>query len=338
MNIVLAAGESAGVEMLRLLSRSKHRLVSVLATPPEGDAPGSSVWNAAQQLGYETWPGERLKDPGFAEELRSKQVDLLLNVYSLHIINKDVLAAKVGGFNLHPGPLPRYAGLNPVSWAIFYGEKQHGVTLHRMDAGVDTGPIAYQSQFPIEDDSCAFSLSLKCVKEGMGLISRLLEAVEWGVENIPSVPQDLSKRRYFGREVPEDGKLTWAWPAQKVINFIRACDYLPFESPWGHPRTCLGVQEFAVVKASSTGQECLATPGTIGDSTDFGVYVACLDEWILVSKLRVNDRYLPAVGFLRAGDNPRLNSRYDERGSGERRSTSVEAIRGDARGRAVSRD
>jgi len=289
--------------MLRLLARGNHRVVAVLAAPPQPGATGSSVWNVAQQLGYETWPGERLRDPGLAEDLRSANVDILLNVYSLYLIHEKVLAApKLGAFNLHPGPLPRYAGLNPVSWAIFRGEKQHGVTVHRMESGVDAGPIVYQSWFPIEDDETALSLSLKCVREGMGLMSRLLQAAEAGAESIPLVPQDLSKREYFGREVPEGGKLSWTWPAQKVINFVRACDYLPFSSPWGHPRTCLGVQEFALVKASRTGRRCEASPGTVGERDDSGVYVACEDEWILASKLRLGDQYLPAAEVLRSGD------------------------------------
>jgi len=289
--------------MLRVLARGNHRVVAVLATPPQGDIPASSAWNVAQQLGYETLPGERLKDPALAEQLRSRDADILLNVHSLYLIHEKVLAApKLGAFNLHPGPLPRYAGLNPVSWAIFHGEKHHGVTVHRMDPGVDSGPIVYQSWFPIEDDATALSLSLKCVREGMELAVRLLQAAESGAESIPLTPQDLSKREYFGREVPEGGKLCWTWPARKVINFVRACDYLPFSSPWGHPRTCLGVQEFALVKASRTGRQCEASPGTVGDCDDSGVFVACNDEWILASKLRIGKQYLPAAEVLRSGD------------------------------------
>jgi methionyl-tRNA formyltransferase len=289
--------------MLRTLARGHHRVVAVVAEPPQRDAAGSSVWNVAQQLGYQTWPSERLKDPALADQLRAEDVDILLNVYSLYLINEKVLAApKLGAYNLHPGPLPRYAGLNPVSWAIFRGEKQHGVTVHRIDPGVDTGPIAYQSSFPIEDDETALSLSLKCIREGMQLMSQLLQAGESGADGIPLVPQDLGKRQYFGREVPEGGKLSWTWTAEKVINFVRACDYLPFNSPWGHPRAILGVQEFALVKANRTGRRSDAAPGTIGDSIDSGVYVACEDEWILARKLRLGSHYLPAVDFLRLGD------------------------------------
>lgn len=335
MNIVLAAGESAGVEMLRVLARSRHSIVGVLATRPQKGTAASSVWKVAQQLGYETWPAERLKDPDFADHLRSQPVDLLLNVHSLHIIHEKVLAVpRLGAFNLHPGPLPRYAGLNPVSWAIFNGEKEHGVTVHRMDAGVDTGPIAFQTIFPIADNETALSVTLKCMREGIELMSRTLPAAE--NNSIPAIPQNLAERRYFGRQVPENGQFSWSWPAEKVINFVRACDYFPFDSPWGHPRTCQGVQEFALVKASRTGRPSEVVPGTIGESTDSGVYVACQDEWILVSKLRIEDRCLPAVGFLRAGEKLRTIRHYDdERGSAKHNCTTDQDVCGDAGGSAL---
>lgn len=303
MNVVLAAEESAGLQVLRAVAGSQHRLTAVLASPPKAGAAGVSVWNIATSLGCETWPAELVKDPRLAERLRSRQVDILLNVHSLYVIAKDLLAApRLGCFNLHPGPLPRYAGLNAVSWAIFRGERTHGVTVHRMDPEIDSGPIVYQSCFPIEAEDTALSLSLKCAREGVDLMLRLLQVAETGSARIPLLPQDLTIREYFGKEAPEQGRISWSWPARKVLDFVRACDYFPFPSPWGHPRTRLGVQEFALVRASRTGLSCEAVPGTVGDATDSGVRVACQDEWILASKLLINGRYLPAAEVLRPGD------------------------------------
>lgn len=303
MNVVLAAEESAGLQMLRALAQSKHRVVAVLTAPARPRSTQASVWNAARSLGFETLPAELVKDPSLADRLRREAVDIFVNVHSLYLIHDEVLAApKLGAFNLHPGLLPRYAGLNVVSWAIFRGEKSHGVTVHRIDPKVDAGPIVYQSSFPIEAEDTALSLALRCVREGVPLMLRLLEVAATKPENIPSIPQDLTVREYFGKEVPGEGRISWEWPASKVINFVRACDYFPFSSPWGHPQARLGMQEFALVKACRTGLRCDVSPGTIGDSTDSGVYVACRDEWILASKLHLQGRYLPAQEVLRSGD------------------------------------
>jgi methionyl-tRNA formyltransferase len=303
VNVVLAAEESAGLQMLRTLAHSHHRLVAVLAEPAKPNTPGGAVWNAAKDLGFETWPARLVQDPELAERLRNQHVDLLLNIHSLYILNDKVLEAPVlGAFNLHPGPLPRYAGLNAVSWAILRGEQTHGVTVHKIEPGIDTGAIVYQTSFPIEKDETALSLSLKCVREGVALVSRLLEGAEADPPRIPLAPQDPKQREYFGREVPEGGRISWSWPAQKVVNFVRACDYFPFRSPWGSPRTYRGVQEFAIVKAHRTGIPCEALPGTVGQAVDSGVYVSCKDEWIVASKLLLAGKYTPAAEVLRFGD------------------------------------
>jgi methionyl-tRNA formyltransferase len=303
MNLVLAAEESAGLQLLRALAQRKDRVVAVLTTEPQPNSTRVSLWNAARDLGFETLPAQFVEDSRLADRLRSEDVDIFLNVHSLHVIHREVLnASKLGAFNLHPGPLPRYAGLNAVSWAIFRGEEQHGVTVHRIDARIDAGPIAFQSLFPLEADDTGLSLSLKCVREGIPLMLKLLDVAAAQPESIPAIPQDLALRQYFGREVPEGGRISWQWPASKVINFVRACDYFPFPSPWGHPRACLGVQEFTLVKALRTGLGCDVPPGTVGRSTDSGVYVACGDQWILATKLHLKGKYLPAQDVLRPGD------------------------------------
>ena len=302
MNVVLAAEESAGTQMLRVLAQSEHRVVAVLTEPPKPGASRANLWNASRALGFETLPASLVKDSSFAERLRSEAVDIFLNVHSLYVINDDVLAVpRLGAFNLHPGPLPRYAGLNVVSWAIFRGEQNHGVTVHRIEPKIDAGPIVYQSCFPIADEDTALSLSLKCAREGVGLMSRLLEVAAAG-ESIPSITQDLSSRQYYGRDVPEGGRISWHWPASKVVNFVRACDYFPFASPWGHPRARVGVQEFALVKARRTDIESHVSPGTVGTVTDSGVEVACADQWILATKLHFDGKYMAAQALLKPGD------------------------------------
>ena len=130
MNILLVGEESAGAQTLKLLASSNHRLVGVMASPTRKAVSGMTVWQHAEKLGCRTWPAETVKDPAFAEVIRDAEVDLLLNVHSLFVIKPEIVAApRWGSFNLHPGPLPRYAGLNAPSWAIYRGERSHGVTL-----------------------------------------------------------------------------------------------------------------------------------------------------------------------------------------------------------------
>src|SRR6266851_4280963 len=204
MNILLVAEESAGLQVLRTLARSNHRLVAVMSAPPKPGISVASVCTVARAMGFETWPAKLVKDPAFAEQIRSRQVDILLNVHSLYIIHKNILS------------LPRYGGLNVISWALYRGEKGHGVTIHKMEPEVDTGPIVYQSLFPISEEDNALSLSFKSVKEGLRLMLKLLDVASADPEKIPLVPQDLSRHEYFGRGVPQGGQLCWSSPAEKI--------------------------------------------------------------------------------------------------------------------------
>src|SRR5438132_13247976 len=115
MNVILVGEDAAGIQSLRALARTEHRVVAVMASPARRGRSGGSLWDVAVKLGYATWPAELVKDPSLSERICSEQVDILLNVHSLFLIHKDVLnALPLGAFNLHPGPLPRYAGLNSV--------------------------------------------------------------------------------------------------------------------------------------------------------------------------------------------------------------------------------
>ena len=302
MNILLVGEEAAGTQTLKTLLTTSHKLVAVLASETKGGLGSGNLWTIAQRMGCPTWPAKLVKDPAFADRMRAEGVDLLLNVHSLFVINKEVVAApRLGAFNMHPGPLPRYAGLNAPSWALSRGETTHGVTIHWMLAGIDTGPIAYQAIFDVTEDDTGLTVSTKCVKAGLPLLYQLLNTVAADVGAVPKIQQDLSKREYFGRDVPHQGFVPWERTAREVRNFIRACDYAPFSSPWGVPKTMLDMQELGIAKASLTGRTTAAPHGTVGTVTSQGAEVACGDEWLLVTSLKVQEKYSSPQDLLRAG-------------------------------------
>jgi methionyl-tRNA formyltransferase len=309
MNILLVGEESAGAQTLKLLANGSHHLVGVMASPTRDAVGGMTVWRHAEKLGCPRWPAELVKDPAFADVIRAEKVDILLNVHSLFVIKPEIVAApRWGSFNLHPGPLPRYAGLNAPSWAIYRGERSHGVTLHRMLAGIDTGSIAYHALFDIGENDNGLSVSAKCIKFGLELIGQLLDTAAKNPKAIPFIEQDLARREYFGRGTPEDGWLAWSRPARDVFNFVRAADYSPFPSPWRIPRSRMADQEVAFVRAALTGHPCDAPPGTIDQSGGGKVQVACADEWVEVSRLMVNGRYVSAAEVLKPGEKLEWNS------------------------------
>ena len=299
MRILLAGEESAGMQVLRSLVRGPHELVAVLTTPAAESRGDVSLARVAAKAGVPTLAGRLVERSAFAGQVTALGVDLLLNVHSLHLVHADVVAApRLGSFNLHPGLLPEYAGLNSASWAIYQGAAAAGVTLHWMDPGIDTGDIAYRTALPIADDDTALTLNARCVREGLRQIEQLLAVAATDAAAIPRLAQDRSRRRYYGRQVPEDGCLQWTWPAARVLRFVRACDYAPFRSPWGHPRTRLGARELGIAKAERTGEACASAPGTIGAERDGGVLVAAADEWLKVDLVEVDATLCKATDAL----------------------------------------
>ena len=301
MNVLLVAEESAGIGVLRMLTRTPHRIVAVMTAPPTRGG-GATVGGVAQALDVPQLPSAKVKDPALADWMRVQEVDLLLNVHSMHLIHADVVAApRIGSFNLHPGPLPHYAGLNAPSWAIYHGETRHAVTLHWMEAGIDTGAIAYEAAFGLTERDTGLTVSARCVKEGLPLVARLLDAAAQGRDAIPAHRQDSGERRYFGRDAPGGGRIVWSHPAREIVGLVRASDYAPFQSPWGQPLARLDDSPLAVSKASSTGDAAIGEPGAVGDADGDAVRVAAGDEWVLVHRVQLNGKPIAAARVLRPG-------------------------------------
>lgn len=302
MNVLLVAEESAGIQVLRALAAGPHEVVAAMTAPPTRGG-GTTVAVVAEQLGVPVLPSERVREAETADWLREHEVDLLLNVHSLYLIHGDVVAApRIGSFNLHPGPLPRYAGLNAPSWAIYNGEERHAVTVHWMEPGVDTGAIAYETWFDLTESDTGLSVSVRCAREGVALIQQLLEVAADDPAAIPARPQDLSQRHYYRRgEVPNQGRISWGQPARRIVDLVRASDYFPFPSPWGTPTARLEGKELRVLKASRAGEAAAEAPGTIGDPADKGVRVAAEDEWVLVERVQTDGGPQPATEVLTRG-------------------------------------
>jgi UDP-4-amino-4-deoxy-L-arabinose formyltransferase/UDP-glucuronic acid dehydrogenase (UDP-4-keto-hexauronic acid decarboxylating) len=169
-----------------------------------------------------------------------------------------------------------------------------------MDDGIDTGPIAYRLEFPIDEDDTGLTLSAKCIRVGLPLIHDLLEDA---VRNtIPRTPQPHGVRRYYGQEIPHEGRLIWTESAARIVNFIRACDYAPFASPWGPPRAYLTGREIVILKAALSGEPSDAPAGTVGRREKSDILVAARDEWIRITRVQVGSTSYPAADVLRPGE------------------------------------
>jgi methionyl-tRNA formyltransferase len=276
--MVLVGHEPAGAPTLELVAGSGHELLGVLtdhASPAADAGPGLAA--AAAERGVPTWSAVRVADPGWAAELRAREVDVVLCVGSRFVFCPPVLAApRVGTFNLHLGPLPECAGWNTASWAIVEGRDRHGVTLHWMDAGLGTGDVVARVEVGITARDTGATLTQRCARLGMALVSDLLDQLADDPAGVPRRAQDLTRRRWFGRGAPHRGWIPWSAPARAVLGFVRAFDHGPSASPWGTPRALVsGRGEIGVERLAATGWAAGRPAGEVRTRPgDDGLYVA----------------------------------------------------------------
>jgi methionyl-tRNA formyltransferase len=297
MRILLAAEESAGARCLLAVRKSGHDLLGVLTSSSEG-----TVGREAARHGTPLLDARLLKDPAFAAEVRSMHADVLLNVHSLYLIKPSILEAfSFGCFNLHPGPLPDYAGMNAPSWAILNGESRHGVTLHWMSAGIDEGLIAYQELFDLSEKDTGFSVSMRCITLGLDMLNRLLETLSRDPGAVPRVAQDLSRRRYFGREKPFGGRVPATMTAAELARFVRASDYSPFASPWGHPVVAIDGRAVALVNVRETGVAADSPAGALA-ARDGEAWLAAADQWVALRRVAVDGKQADPLTLVGTGE------------------------------------
>jgi len=219
---------------------------------------------------------ERLRSPGELERLESEEYDWLFSVNSTLILSREVLdTARRGALNMHPGRLPDYAGLHTHQWAIRNDEKRFAATLHWMEAGVDTGPVAYVQEIEISPRDTGLSLFMKCLNAGTAVTVRAINEIARG-QVPPRMPQDLSRRRLYRHRDALDGKIDWNAGSRSVHDFVRAANYGPFKSPTYVPETTIRGRVFFVQRTEVTDESGGAAGGIIQILPD-GILVSCGD-------------------------------------------------------------
>lgn len=301
LNIALVTEEAAGIRLLRSLSASPHNICYVFCSAASESMNGISVWTIANDLGLNTVPVEQLKQPTTPQKLKDANIDLIISVRSPAILNDKIIACpRIGAFNLHTGPLPAYAGRNVISWAIFNGENSHGVTLHELTAEIDGGDIIYQSLFPIEQNDTALDVTGRCIKEGIILVNKLINLAALSPTQLPRKQQDSRLRHYYDKSTPNQGNIDWNWDADKIDRFVRACNFYPLPTPWGHPKAVIGNQPIQVLSVQKTSQKTEESPGSLKVTSEKKILVACKDGWIHIDEVITDEGAQEAFQALTA--------------------------------------
>lgn len=170
---------------------------------------------------------EEKKITNYIHDLKELSPDVILAIGWYYMVPKIIREIPTEGvWGIHASLLPNYAGGAPLVWAIINGETQTGVTLFRMDSGVDDGDIIYQKKLSIDKKDTIKTMIKKTSITSKSIILKSLLA-----DKIKYKPQDKSKIIVYPQRSPDDGEIDWSWDNEKIKNFVRA-QTKPYPGAW----------------------------------------------------------------------------------------------------------
>lgn len=190
------------------------------------DDPGESHWFAsvaelAREEGLRTVTPRDPNTPEWLDAGRAARPDFVFSFYYRHLLAAPWLNLAPGGaLNMHGSLLPKYRGRAPVHWAIIAGERETGASLHYMVEKPDAGALVDSQAVPIGENDTALEVSLKVAGAAREVLARTLPKLIEGTAG--SRPLDLKQGSYFGRRIPEDGRIDWRRGARAVHDLVRA--------------------------------------------------------------------------------------------------------------------
>jgi methionyl-tRNA formyltransferase len=282
-----------------LLATPALRVVGVVSQPdrPKGrdlKLVPTPVKALALQHGLPVLQPERARDEQFLTELAAWQPDLIAVAAFGQIVPQRLLdLPRFGCLNVHTSLLPRWRGASPIQSALLHGDAETGVTIMRMEASLDTGPILSVERTPIAATDNAQTLHDRLAQIGGALLARTIP--EYVAGRITPQPQPAEGVTYAAKIKKQDGAMEWTLPATTLWNRLRA--FTPWPGAFTHfnsgGKTIL-LKLWEAEPVAAQGQ-----PGEILSADKSSITIACGEGALRIHSLqREGSRRLNAAEFL----------------------------------------
>ena len=227
MKLVFMGTPEFSVPVLRELAQA-HDIVAVYCQPPRPAGRGkaerpSAVQVCAEALGLPVRHPVSLRSEEVQHEFAALGADAAIVVaYGLILPQQLLDAPRLGCLNIHASLLPRWRGAAPIQRAIMAGDRETGVCIMQMDAGLDTGPVLAREALAISAEDTTATLHDRLSQMGARLIVQTLERLP-----LPAVPQAIEGVTYAAKIDKAEARVDWTRPAAEVARMIRGLSPFP---------------------------------------------------------------------------------------------------------------
>ena len=266
MKVIFMGTPDFAVGALQAIIDAGHEVLLVVTQPDREKGRGKEVQftpvkECAMMAGIEVFQPLKIKTPEAVAKLKEYDADIFVVAAFGQILSQEILdMPKFGCVNIHASLLPKYRGAAPIQWSILDGEKETGVTIMQMNAGLDTGDILLQEKFEIAADETGASLFDRLAVLGAEAIVKALPSIEAG--SLTPVPQDDEASTYAGMLKKEMGQIDWTWDADKIERYVRGLNSWPSAYTYLNGKT-LKIWGAEVVDISADELEGNPLAGTI---------------------------------------------------------------------------
>ena len=298
MKVIFMGTPDFAVGTLEAIVAAGHEVVLAVTQPDKPKGRGKSmqyppVKEAALAHEIEVYQPERVRRLECIEYLAKYQPDIIVVAAFGQILPKEILEMpKYGCINVHASLLPKYRGAAPIQWAVINGEKASGVTIMRMDEGLDTGDMIASVTVELDAQETGGSLFDKLQDAGAQLCVETMKSIEDGTAVY--TPQDNEIATHTKMIQKSLGKINWSLSAVQIERLIRGLN------PWPSAYTYLSGKTLKIWKATVHPGNTDAAPGTVVKAdkkslvVQTGVDRLSLEEVQLEGKKR-----MPVADFLR---------------------------------------
>lgn len=294
LRLVFMGTSPFAVPALRALSGPGHDLQAVYTQPPRPAGRGqkerrSAVHEAAEQLGLAVRTPATLKDPAAQADFEALAPDLVIVASYGLLLRRPILEApRLGCFNLHASLLPHWRGAAPIQRAIEAGDATTGITIFRMEEGLDTGPMLVREALRIEPGETAGQLHDRLAELAAVLLPGFIQGLT--SSRLAEVRQDESLASYAKKLDKAEARLDFSAPAELLERRIRAFD------PWPGTWCMAGEERLAVLEARVVPGS--GEPGTV---VGLPLAIACGEGVLDVGRVRRQGRKAMGAEDLQRG-------------------------------------